>query len=47
MEQSRTNAARGIDGYLTDPRMQSALARMFEHAEPAVANLAKLMVRPA
>ena len=33
------NAARGIGDHLTDPRMTSALTRMFANAEPAVAKL--------
>ena len=39
MEQARLNAARGIGAHLTDPRMKSALARMFANAEPAVTKL--------
>jgi hypothetical protein len=39
MEGARLNAARGIGDQLTDPRMKSALTRMFVSAEPAVTNL--------
>jgi hypothetical protein len=39
MERARLNAARGIGDHLTDPRMASALTRMFANAEPAVAKL--------
>jgi NAD(P)-binding Rossmann-like domain len=39
MEQARLNAARGIGAHLSDPRMKSALARMFANAEPAVTKL--------
>jgi hypothetical protein len=39
MEQARLNAARGIGAHLTDPRMKSALARMFANAESAVTKL--------
>ena len=39
MERARLNAARGIGDHLTDPRMASALTRMFANAEPAVARL--------
>jgi hypothetical protein len=39
MERARLNAARGIGDHLTDPRMNSALARMFANAEPAVKKL--------
>jgi hypothetical protein len=39
MEGARLNAARGIGDHLTDPRMKSALTRMFTNAEPAVQKL--------
>jgi NAD(P)-binding Rossmann-like domain len=42
MEGARLNAARGIGEHLTDPRMKSALARMFANAEPAVQKLQTL-----
>jgi hypothetical protein len=42
MEGARLNAARGIGDHLTEPRMASALNRMFTYAEPAVANLERL-----
>jgi NAD(P)-binding Rossmann-like domain len=45
LEGARLNAARGIGEHLTDPRMQSALARMFANAEPAVQNLQTLQAR--
>ena len=39
MEQARLNAARGIGAHHADPRMKSALARMFANAGPAVTKL--------
>jgi len=39
MERARLNAARGIGNHLADPRMKSALARMFANAGPAVTKL--------
>jgi len=39
MEGARLNAARGIGDHHADPRMKSALARMFANAEPAVTKL--------
>jgi hypothetical protein len=45
MERARLNAARGIGDHLTDPRMSSALARMFTNAEPAVTKLATFQVQ--
>ena len=45
MEGARLNAARGIGDHLTDPRMQSALTRMFANAEPAVAKLETLQAQ--
>jgi hypothetical protein len=39
MEAARLNGARGIGDHPTDPRMTSALARMFANAEPAIKNL--------
>ena len=47
MEGARLNAARGIGDHLTDPRMKSALARMFANAEPAVAKLETLQAQLA
>ena len=47
MERSRLNAARGIADHLTDPEMQSALARYMTNAEPSVANLDKLIAQSA
>jgi len=45
MDAARLNAARGIGAHLTDPRMQSALARMFANAEPAVKKLEKFQAQ--
>jgi hypothetical protein len=45
MEGARLNAARGIGDHLTDPRMTSALTRMFANAEPAVARLETLQAQ--
>lgn len=45
MEGARLNAARGIGDHLTDPRMKSALTRMFANAEPAVAKLETLQAQ--
>ena len=42
MDGSRLNAARGIGDHLGDPRMTSALTRMFANAEPAVTKLETL-----
>ena len=42
MEGARLNAARGIGDHLADPRMTSALTRMFANAESAVAKLETL-----
>jgi hypothetical protein len=42
LESARLNAARGIGDYMSDPRMQSGLERMFTHAEPAIRNLERL-----
>jgi hypothetical protein len=39
MEGARLNATRGIGEHLTDPRMKSALARLFANAGPAVQKL--------
>jgi hypothetical protein len=39
MEQARLNAARGIGDHRGDPRMKSALTRLFANAEPAVTKL--------
>ena len=43
MERARLNAARGIGAHLADPRMKSALTRMFANAEPAVTRLETLL----
>jgi NAD(P)-binding Rossmann-like domain len=45
MEGARLNAARGIGDHLTDPRMKSALTRMFTNAEPAVQKLETLQAQ--
>ena len=45
MERARLNAARGIGDHLADPRMQTALTRMFANAEQAVTNLETLQVQ--
>ena len=45
MERARLNAARGIGDHLAEPRVQTALTRMFANAEPAVTNLEALQVR--
>jgi NAD(P)-binding Rossmann-like domain len=42
IDTSRLNAARGLGDHQSDPRMQSALARWFANAEPAVKKLEKL-----
>lgn len=42
LERSRLNLARGVSGHADDPRMQSALTRLFTYLEPGVANLRKL-----
>lgn len=43
VEASRLNIARGITEHAHEPLMRSALTRLFEHAEPAVANLERLL----
>jgi NAD(P)-binding Rossmann-like domain len=45
MEQARLNAARGISDHLTDPRMKTALTRMFANAEPAITKLEALQTQ--
>ena len=45
IEGARLNASRGTGAHLTDPRMQSALARMFTNLEPAIVNLEALQVQ--
>ena len=45
IEGARLNAARGIGDHLADPRMKSALTRMFANAEPAVAKLETLQAQ--
>jgi hypothetical protein len=42
MEQSRLNAARGINDHLTDPRMLTALSRFGDNLEPAIVKLGKV-----
>lgn len=41
--QCRLNPGRTIADHLDDPAVQAGMARMFEFAEPAVANLARLL----
>jgi len=43
MERSRLNAARGIGEHMGDPAMRSAVGRLVENTEPAIANLHKLL----
>ena len=43
MEGARLNAARGVGDHLTEPRVTSALNRMFANADAAVANLDRLI----
>jgi hypothetical protein len=38
----RLNTTRGMNDHMGDPRMQAALARWFEHVEPALANAERL-----
>jgi hypothetical protein len=38
----RLNTTRGMNDHMRDPRIQAALARWFEHMEPALANAAQL-----
>jgi hypothetical protein len=45
LENSRLNASRGIAEHMTEPQMQSALARHLEYSEPAIENLDRLTVR--
>ena len=45
MERARLNAARGIGDHHADPRMKSALARMFANAGPAVTKLEAFQAR--
>ncbi len=44
LERSRLNASRGLGEHMTEPQMQSALARYFEYEEPAIENLDRLIV---
>lgn len=46
MERSRLNAARGVGDQMADPQMRSAIGRLIENAEPAIANLGKLRGQP-
>jgi hypothetical protein len=46
MERARLNAARGTGDHLADPRMKSALARMFANAGPAVTKLETFQAQP-
>jgi hypothetical protein len=45
MERARLNAARGIGARHADPRMRSALTRLFANAGPAVTNLETLQAQ--
>ncbi len=45
IEGARLNAVRGIGDHLADPRMKSALTRLFANAEPAVAKLETLQAQ--
>jgi hypothetical protein len=45
MEGARLNAARGIGQHGTDPRMTSALTRLFANAEPAITRLEALLAQ--
>jgi hypothetical protein len=44
LNRARLNAARGITDHLTEPQMQSALARYAAHRDPAIERLASLLV---
>jgi len=46
MEKARLNAARGIGDHHADPRMKSALTRMFANWEPALAKLETFQATP-
>jgi len=39
LDRSRLNAARGIRDHLTEPRMKSAINRLFANTEQAITNL--------
>lgn len=43
LEDARLNLAAGVRRHLHEPRMQSAIGRMMEHRQPALANLQRLM----
>ncbi len=47
LERSRLNVARGIPDHLTEPQMQSALARYVAHSEQAVEKLESFLVQTA
>jgi len=47
LQQSRLDVARGLADHMADPRVQSALRRYAANAEPAVANLEKLLTQTA
>jgi NAD(P)-binding Rossmann-like domain len=43
MQRSRLNATRGIGDHRADPRMKSALTRLFTNIEPAISKLERLI----
>jgi len=45
IERSRLNASRGTGAHLADPRMRSAMARMYANFDRAVTSLAKLQAQ--
>jgi hypothetical protein len=45
LDRSRLNAASGVRDHLTEPRMQSALDRMFANNEQAITNLDALLAQ--
>jgi NAD(P)-binding Rossmann-like domain len=46
LERSRLDVARGINAHLSEPQMQSAVARYVENLEPAVEKLESLLTQP-
>jgi hypothetical protein len=45
LERSRLSLFRGLGGHMTDPRMQSALTRQAENAQPAMEKLEQLLAQ--
>lgn len=45
LERSRLNATRGTSAHLADPRMQSAMARMYANFERAITSLGTLQAQ--